>query len=699
MDYDGKIQLPNEIYSAMPLTGSWTSPVRPDLTGTMVGRGIKLTALIRQDSHADVYAAEQVDKWQKWYEVKVFSRCVGSPKQNEYQKRTIKRNRARESYLQSWTLYPFIFLVFHADYGAFDQRSEYYAVLFPSMTENISLHHFRKCCPRRVATAIQTDSNKEEGFANEVEGINEDTIKSSKLNTKLSLENFGRLESSSENNASLISLYNAAILIGEKAVVQVLFRAREADITATVEHSWAMLHEAAKRGFERAVRILLAFGADIEAKNNSSWGALHYAAMSGHEALVLLLLEEGANIEARNKNRWTPLHCAAKNKHEAIVRLLLEWGSNIEAETVEGETALCLASKKGHVAMVKLLLGSQACVNAKTGLGEMPLHQAVKGGHEEVVELLYASGADMNAKSFKGETALHLAVSHGHIGVVGLLLKMGAHVNAKTSAGQTALHQAAAKRNEAMIWLLLRKGADVKAENSKGETVLQVSIRKNYKVVMWLLFDMGALPDSETKALSGATTWFTTARRKKAKSVNVTDKHQPIMQQVASKCYYLEVFEEPPAVKVSANKAATKHQSRKTLQKALQTASENGWLGMVEGLLTANVDVNAAAASWKGRTALQAAAEGGHIDIVERLLAAKADLNAAAASCYGRTALQAAAGGGHMGVVERLLAAKADVNAAAIGLGSVTALQAAAKNGHIDIVKKLKKAGATTLLN
>ena len=56
---------------------------------------------------------------------------------------------------------------------------------------------------------------------------------------------------------------------------------------------------------------------------------------------------------------------------------------------------------------------------------------------------------------------------------------------------------------------------------------------------------------------------------------------------------------------------------------------------------------------WDGRTALQAAAGGGHLDVVERLLAAGADVNAAAAH-GGRTALQAAAGGGHLDVVERL---------------------------------------------
>ena len=61
----------------------------------------------------------------------------------------------------------------------------------------------------------------------------------------------------------------------------------------------------------------------------------------------------------------------------------------------------------------------------------------------------------------------------------------------------------------------------------------------------------------------------------------------------------------------------------------------------------------------------KAAAEGGHLEVVDRLLVAEADVNAAAAEYCGLAALQAAEKGGHLEVVDRLLAAKADVNAAA----------------------------------
>ncbi|KAI4183453.1 MAG: hypothetical protein LQ346_006330 [Caloplaca aetnensis] len=123
---------------------------------------------------------------------------------------------------------------------------------------------------------------------------------------------------------------------------------------------------------------------------------------------------------------------------------------------------------------------------------------------------------------------------------------------------------------------------------------------------------------------------------------------------------------------------------------ALQVAAEKGYLAVVERLLQAKADVNAPPAHNDGRTALQAAAKWGHLNVVERLLQAKADVNASSTGCW--NPLQAAAYGGHIDVVERLLQAKADVNAT----GSVgwDPLRAAAYGGHIDVVERLLQAKA-----
>ncbi|KAL8736998.1 MAG: hypothetical protein Q9181_002122 [Wetmoreana brouardii] len=125
---------------------------------------------------------------------------------------------------------------------------------------------------------------------------------------------------------------------------------------------------------------------------------------------------------------------------------------------------------------------------------------------------------------------------------------------------------------------------------------------------------------------------------------------------------------------------------------ALQAAAGGGRVELVKSLLQAKAEVNAAA-GFSGRTALQAAAESGHVEVVERLLQAKAEVNTAP-GFGGRTALQAAAGGGYIEVVERLLQAKAEVNATYSVLRGRTALQAASESGYIEVVERLLQAKA-----
>ena len=74
----------------------------------------------------------------------------------------------------------------------------------------------------------------------------------------------------------------------------------------------------------------------------------------------------------------------------------------------------------------------------------------------------------------------------------------------------------------------------------------------------------------------------------------------------------------------------------------------------------AGADINATNSS--GDSALMIAAGRGHTEIVQALIAAGADVNAANGS-GGDSALIGAAGGGHTGVVQVLIAAGADVNA------------------------------------
>ncbi|KAJ5715330.1 uncharacterized protein N7483_012511 [Penicillium malachiteum] len=185
--------------------------------------------------------------------------------------------------------------------------------------------------------------------------------------------------------------------------------------------------------------------------------------------------------------------------------------------------------------------------------------------------------------------------------------------------------------------------------------------------------------------------------------------------QAAAQGGHLEVLQVLLAAKANINAAPAINGGRTALQAAAEgghleviqvllgakadvnaapaSTAEGGHLEVIQELLAAKADVNAAPASNDGRTALQAAAQGGHLEIVQVLLAAKADVNAAP-SDDSRTALQAAAQGGHLEVVQTLLAAKANINAAPASSDSPTALQAAAQGGHLKVVQALLAAKA-----
>jgi ankyrin repeat protein len=140
------------------------------------------------------------------------------------------------------------------------------------------------------------------------------------------------------------------------------------------------------------------------------------------------------------------------------------------------------------------------------------------------------------------------------------------------------------------------------------------------------------------------------------------------------------------------NALAAKHGGRT----ALQAASEEGHVELVQLLLDAGADVNAPAAESLGRTALQAASQKGHVELVRLLLDAGAHINASP-SYGGVTAIQAAAIKGYIRVVQLLLNSGADVNTAPAFFDGRTALEGAAEHGRIDILQLLINAGARTM--
>ncbi|TET06419.1 ankyrin repeat domain-containing protein [Candidatus Dependentiae bacterium] len=104
------------------------------------------------------------------------------------------------------------------------------------------------------------------------------------------------------------------------------------------------LHDAAVKGNEAIVGLLLERGANVDAADIYGYTPLHKAIRYKNEAIVRLLIGGGANINAGNKRDWTPLHCAVLYNQKAIVSLLLEKGADLNAVNKGGSTPRDLAN-------------------------------------------------------------------------------------------------------------------------------------------------------------------------------------------------------------------------------------------------------------------------------------------------------------------------------------------------------------------
>ena len=157
--------------------------------------------------------------------------------------------------------------------------------------------------------------------------------------------------------------------------------------------------DAAMRGDEGLVRVLLQQGADVNAAQGDGMTALHWAADRGDVEMARMLVYAGASLEAATRMaEYTPLHLASRAGHGAVVRALLEVGSDPATATGSGEaTALHLAAAAGDAATISALIEFGADVNAREQRAEQtPLIFAAAQNRVQAIEALLAGGADLS---------------------------------------------------------------------------------------------------------------------------------------------------------------------------------------------------------------------------------------------------------------------------------------------------------------
>ncbi len=280
-----------------------------------------------------------------------------------------------------------------------------------------------------------------------------------------------------------------------------LLHSHGADLNAPLPDSGTgefPIHDAAGRGHEECVKVLIGAKVDINVQTANGHTALYFAAADGQGTAQLL--DAGAELDIFSASilgqvdcilrleseidgtvntrdlefdKRTPLHWAVEERQYGAVKALLRLGADVNAQDGFGITPLHLASDSR---IARLLLANQANVNALAG-GSKPIHFLAGDGSSRSLTQLLTHGVDVDSRNANAETPLHLATYHGQVECARVLIASRADVNATDSQGRTPLHRAVWARRPALIALLLKSGAKTDVRGREGSTPLHVAAR------------------------------------------------------------------------------------------------------------------------------------------------------------------------------------------------------------------------------
>lgn len=133
------------------------------------------------------------------------------------------------------------------------------------------------------------------------------------------------LDSGADINAMCCSDYTALMLATDMRAVPQMEQllSRGADIRIPMEDGLQPIHMAAFHG-EKAVRLLLEYGADVHARDERGCTPLHHVTSCAHPDLgaAEALIEHGAGVNARDNEGRTPLAYAERGGFDALAALL-----------------------------------------------------------------------------------------------------------------------------------------------------------------------------------------------------------------------------------------------------------------------------------------------------------------------------------------------------------------------------------------
>jgi ankyrin repeat protein len=260
--------------------------------------------------------------------------------------------------------------------------------------------------------------------------------------------------------------------------------AAEADDKDRVVWEESALHSAARKGWSKACRELLARGAGLEKRDSSGWTALHVACFHARPDCVDELSKYGG-LDVENDAGETCVEVLTRAERadgERVWRCLstlLEAGCDLSKRAGqvvsrsmgEGDLAFAFSAWGGEprekCALACMEHGSTGAGTGKSGAGA--LHYAAGAAMPELCRALVQAGASADGLDSKGMAPLHwLCLSRGPdavsaLGVLEVLASGGADLALPDKYGYGPFAQAMGADNAGVVEALAAMGLDPRA--------------------------------------------------------------------------------------------------------------------------------------------------------------------------------------------------------------------------------------------
>ncbi|KAJ3035507.1 hypothetical protein HDV00_003713 [Rhizophlyctis rosea] len=242
-------------------------------------------------------------------------------------------------------------------------------------------------------------------------------------------------------------------------------------------------------GLDNLVRAMIKATPRINV--NINWFGLtplHQAAARGSQSVIQLLLDCGADptqgvpfaqyqILQRLKGKDNTM-AEIRGSPNGLPRMRRQFGGEERGKSIAEKFAehqllpLDIAAATGNVEAVRVLLSrmdpDQIAISTCCLVIQL---------HFDAMAVLVKGGVNISQKDPSGATALHLAARAGNLEVAMMLVQSKADINMKGENGWTPLHEAISTKSFAVVRYLLKCAANTQITNNAGETPSQLGVR------------------------------------------------------------------------------------------------------------------------------------------------------------------------------------------------------------------------------